>query len=136
MERTNKKVRAGFFSDPIAADQAVRDLLAAGFTKDQLAIICPEQLACLVAPGVPRAELPGSHGARDVAAGAVVGATLGGLALAARGRPGRHRRDAHLLCDQLDRRGTLAGRSIPSVLHSAGPLSHGLAAETSRVLLA
>ena len=80
---SEKPHRVGFFDSVAQADRAVRDLLAAGFTKDQLAVICPEQCSPQFAPGVPRAEMPGSHPARDIAEGGAVGVAIGGITLAA-----------------------------------------------------
>jgi hypothetical protein len=74
--------RVGFFATAVQADQAVRDLLAAGFTEKQLAVICPEgcknQFANLRHP-----DPPGSHGVKAAVQGGAVGAALGGIALVA-----------------------------------------------------
>jgi len=75
--------RVGFFDSVAQADRAVRNLLAAGFTKDQLAVICPEQCQPQFAPGVRRAEQPGSHAGKEIAEGGAVGAAIGGITLAA-----------------------------------------------------
>jgi hypothetical protein len=73
----------GFFSTPAQADQAVRQLLAAGFTKDQLGVICPQNCAAQFAPGIRRAERPGSHAVEAIVEGGAAGAVIGGIALAA-----------------------------------------------------
>jgi hypothetical protein len=75
-------VRVGFFDTVAKADQAVRNLLAAGFAKDELAIICPDKFKGQCTTDVSQAEGPGSSAVEGIAAGGVLGATLGGLALA------------------------------------------------------
>jgi hypothetical protein len=74
--------RVGFFATVAQADKAVRDLRAAGFTEDQLAVICPEgckdQFADLRHP-----DPPGSHGVKAAVEGGAIGAALGGIALVA-----------------------------------------------------
>lgn len=75
--------RVGFFNTVPEADQAVRNLMAAGFSKDELAVICPSKFHEQFAPGVPRAQRPGSHTGEAIAEGGAVGAVLGGLALVA-----------------------------------------------------
>ena len=78
-----KTFRAGFFTTVTQAGEAVRRLLNAGFTRDQLAVIVPDRVADQFTPDVPRAERPGSNAVEAITAGGVVGATLGGIALAA-----------------------------------------------------
>jgi hypothetical protein len=76
-------VRAGFFSTVALADQAVRNLRAAGFSEDELAVICPDKFKDQFTTNVPQVEGPGSRALEGIAAGGVLGATLGGLALMA-----------------------------------------------------
>ncbi len=78
-----RAIRAGFFDTVPQADQAVRELLAAGFSRDELALIVPEKFQEEFAPDVPRAHHPGSHPGTDIAEGGAIGAALGGIALAA-----------------------------------------------------
>jgi hypothetical protein len=75
--------RLGFFSSKEQAGQAVQDLLAAGFTKKELAVICPANLKKGVAFSMPRGEPPGSHRAEALAEGGAIGAAIGGIVLAA-----------------------------------------------------
>lgn len=79
----DRPVRVGIFSTVQAADKAVKDLFAAGFSRDQISVICSDE---------HKEKLFGSlahpyHSARQtpeaIALGGAVGATLGGLALAA-----------------------------------------------------
>jgi len=60
---SERPCRVGFFSSKVQADKAVQDLLAAGFTKEELAEICP--------------------GAEALAEGSAIGAAIGGIALVA-----------------------------------------------------
>jgi hypothetical protein len=76
-------VRAGFFSTVADADKAVRRLQAAGFTHSELAVICPDEFKGQFTTEVPEAEGPGTTAVEGIAAGGVLGATLGGLALMA-----------------------------------------------------
>lgn len=76
-------VRVGFFDTVAKADRAIRDLLAAGFSKDELGVICPERFHDELRADVPRAQPPGAGAAKAIVRGGVTGAALGGLALAA-----------------------------------------------------
>ena len=80
---SERPCRVGFFGSRVQADKAVRDLLAAGFTKEELAVICPADRKHGECPSAPQAEPPGSHGAEAVAEGGAIGAAIGGIALAA-----------------------------------------------------
>ena len=80
---SERPCRVGFFSSKEQAEQAVQDLLAAGFTKEELAVICPAHRRNAVISSVPRAEPPGSHGEKALAEGGAIGAAIGGIVLAA-----------------------------------------------------
>jgi hypothetical protein len=80
---SERPCQAGFFDSKIQAEKAVQDLRAAGFTKDELAVICPTNRIGKLAPSVPRAEPPGAHGEEALAEGGAIGAAVGGIALAA-----------------------------------------------------
>jgi hypothetical protein len=73
----------GVFDTVAQADRAIRRLLAAGFSKDQLAVICPAKFKDHFLPEAPQAEAPGAGVGSTIAMGGALGATLGGLALAA-----------------------------------------------------
>ena len=75
--------RLGFFDTVQQADQAVRRLLVAGFSKKELAIICPEKCQGPFVSEIPRAEQPGSHAIKAMVEGGAIGAAIGGIALAA-----------------------------------------------------
>ena len=75
------QTRAGAFDTVAKADRAIRWLLASGFSKDQLAVVCPARFKDHFHPAVPQAEAAEAGSA--IVRGGAVGATLGGLALAA-----------------------------------------------------
>lgn len=77
------QTRAGAFDTVAQADRAIRQLLAAGFSKDQLAVICPAKFKDHFLPDAPQAEAPTAGAGGAIAMGGAMGATLGGLALAA-----------------------------------------------------
>jgi hypothetical protein len=77
------QTRAGAFDTVAQADRAIRRLLAAGFSQDQLAVICPAKFKDHFRPEAPQAESPTADPGSAIAMGGAVGATLGGLALAA-----------------------------------------------------
>jgi hypothetical protein len=74
-----KTIRAGIFDSVPKADEAVSKLLAAGFSKDQLAVICSEQAVAdhFIAEGL-QDEQPANAPAR-AAVGGVMGSALGAL---------------------------------------------------------
>ena len=78
----DRTVRAGFFASVAQADAAVRNLSAAGYGHDELAVICPDKFTDHF-KGVAKAEEPGTNATEGLTSGGAVGATLGGLALAA-----------------------------------------------------
>jgi hypothetical protein len=75
--------RAGAFDTVGQADKAVRRLRSAGFTEDQLTVVCPGEFKDQCACAAPNTEPPRVSGTEAMAKGAVAGAALGGLALAA-----------------------------------------------------
>jgi hypothetical protein len=76
-------IRVGYFNSVPEADEAVKSLLAAGFSKDQLGVICPDKFKEHFAAEAPLSQRPGSHAAADLAEGAGIGAAIGGIALVA-----------------------------------------------------
>lgn len=76
-------IRVGFFGTPAAADQAIRNLLSGGFSKFEIAVICPETFAGQLHNNVSVAEKPGSGAAQAVVSGGALGAALGGIGLLA-----------------------------------------------------
>jgi hypothetical protein len=82
-EASATQIRAGAFDTVAQADRGIRQLLAAGFSKDELAVICPAKFKDHFTPAGPQAEAPTGGPGGAIAMGGAVGATLGGLALAA-----------------------------------------------------
>lgn len=78
----DKPVRAGIFSSVAQADRAIRNLLDAGFSKDQISVVCSEQYHSDMFEGVPTRGPAGTRAPQAAATGSAVGATIGGLALA------------------------------------------------------
>jgi hypothetical protein len=74
-----KPVRVGIFDSLQKAEEAVSKLLEAGFSKEQLAVICSEQAVAdhFIAEGL-QDEQPANALAR-AAAGGIIGSVLGGL---------------------------------------------------------
>jgi hypothetical protein len=77
------QTRVGTFSTVAQADRAIHRLLAAGLSKDQLIVICPAGLKDHFLPEAPQADSPNADTGTAMATGGAIGATLGGLALAA-----------------------------------------------------
>ncbi len=71
-------IRVGVFSHIAHADRAVERLLAAGFERAHITVICP---TCTVSefPKVKHEESAGTHAPAAAASGGVIGAVLGGL---------------------------------------------------------
>lgn len=73
----------GLFNTVEAAETAIRGLLNAGFSVDQLGVICPERFRNQFREDVAIDGPPSQGAPMRVAEGATVGAVLGGVALAA-----------------------------------------------------
>jgi hypothetical protein len=74
-----ESVRAGIFSSLPDADAAVQKLLAAGFTTDQITVICSDETKERHFREFEHQEPAGEHAAEAAAAGASIGAVAGGL---------------------------------------------------------
>jgi hypothetical protein len=79
----NTHVRVATFETIAQADQAIRRLLADGFSTEQLLVICPAKFQDHFRPEVPQAETPTAGPEHAIVKGGIVGATLGGIALVA-----------------------------------------------------
>jgi hypothetical protein len=79
----DQQIRAGAFNTVGEADLAIRRLLAAGFSRDQLAVVCPVKFQEHFGPEVHQSETPSGTPGQALATGGAVGVTLGGLALVA-----------------------------------------------------
>lgn len=77
--------RAGTFSSLQSADQAVARLLAAGFPKEQISVVCTDEVKERHFRQLGYQRPPDSEAPNGAVAGASVGATVGGLAAIAMG---------------------------------------------------
>lgn len=74
---------AGNFATVSAAERAIAGLLAAGFAREDLGIICPKEFEADFSQSIRRETTPAASAPSDIAVGASVGAALGGVAVAA-----------------------------------------------------
>jgi Heat induced stress protein YflT domain len=81
--KTDRPVRVGVYSTVQQADRAVKDLLAAGFTTDQISVVCSDRHKEKLFGEMAHPVHTARQTAGAIATGGAVGATLGGLALAA-----------------------------------------------------
>src|SRR5262245_50365398 len=78
-----KPYRVGVFRTVAQADRAVHDLMAAGFSKDEIAVVCSNQRKEGAIHGeVERPKPDVEYPMRAIGTGGAIGATIGGLALA------------------------------------------------------
>jgi hypothetical protein len=82
-QRIAAQTRAGAFDSVAKADRAIRQLLAAGMSQDQLAVVCPAKFKSHFHAEASHTEVPSADAASTLALGGALGATLGGLALVA-----------------------------------------------------
>lgn len=78
-----KPIRVGVFTKVSRAEQAVQHLLAAGFPKKDLAVICSDKHKERFFSYVPTPEASNMKPAESVIAGGAIGAALSGLAVVA-----------------------------------------------------
>jgi hypothetical protein len=74
-----RPVRAGVFESVTEADRAVADLLAAGFTTEQVTVICSAETVQRHFKQFEHQDPAGKHTPAAALAGGAIGATLGGL---------------------------------------------------------
>jgi hypothetical protein len=74
-----KPIRVGIFSSIDDADRAVAALLDAGFTAEEITVVCSDKAIERHFHSFEHQEPAGSHTATAVTAGGVIGAALGGL---------------------------------------------------------
>lgn len=79
-EPRHRPVRAAVFDTIPQADAVVDQLLAGGFSKDQITVICSDETKERHFREFDQQEPAGSHTESAVEAGAVAGAALGGFA--------------------------------------------------------
>jgi hypothetical protein len=76
-------LRVGIFSQVADADRAVERLLAAGFTKEQITVICSDEIRQRHFRQFEHQEPAGTHTPAAAAAGGAIGAIIGGTTVAA-----------------------------------------------------
>lgn len=81
----NSAIRLGIFSTLRQAEKVVEELLAAGFTKDQISVICSDATRQRHFTQFEHQPAPGKIDPVAVTAGGVIGAALAGLAAVAAG---------------------------------------------------
>lgn len=80
---TDKPLRVGVFDTVADADRAVRQLQEAGFTKEQLGVMVADKAKREAFKDLPEPAPAGNKPAAAIATGGLVGASIGGLVLAA-----------------------------------------------------
>jgi hypothetical protein len=83
-----RTVRAGVFTNVPAADRAVRGLLAAGFTKGQITVVCSDAAKEAHFREFEHQQPAGANTAEAAATGGALGAAFGGAAAIAAGIAG------------------------------------------------
>lgn len=74
---------AGFFATLNQADRAITNLIALGYPHDRLTVIVPEPFRDTLTQSISRTEPPTRHAPERIVQGALLGAAVGGVALAA-----------------------------------------------------
>jgi hypothetical protein len=83
-----RTVRAGVFSSVSAADRAVQGLLAAGFTKEQITVVCSDAAKEQHFREFEHQQPAGANTAEAAATGGALGAAVGGATAIAAGIAG------------------------------------------------
>lgn len=78
----DRPIRAGVFSTVASADAAVRRLLAAGFTEDQITVVCSNDAIEAKFRPFEHQDPAGAHTPAAAVAGGTIGAVIGGLTAA------------------------------------------------------
>lgn len=82
-EKQERPVRAGLFATLQGADTAVRELLNAGFTKEEITVVCSDQHKERHFREFEHQDPAGTYTPKAALAGGAIGAVLGGLAAVA-----------------------------------------------------
>lgn len=83
MYDADKPIRAGIFRTVPHAERAIHDLRAAGFTDEELAVVCSNERKEEQFTDVQRPVPDQSYPVKAIGVGGLAGAAIGGLALAA-----------------------------------------------------
>ena len=78
-EKQSQPIRAAVFSTVDETKEAVSRLLAAGFSKDQITVICSDEAKERHFRQFEHEDPAGDHADRGIAAGVTIGAVAGGL---------------------------------------------------------
>jgi hypothetical protein len=78
-QRLPKPIRAGIFKTVPEADRAVSELLDAGFSQDQITVVCSAETVQQHFKQFEHQDPAGEHTAAAALTGGTIGATLGGL---------------------------------------------------------
>ena len=78
----DRPIRAGVFETVAAADAAVRALLDAGFTEDQITVVCSNEAVEAKFRPFEHQEPAGTHTPAAALTGGAIGAVIGGLSAA------------------------------------------------------
>jgi hypothetical protein len=82
-EKRERPIRVGVYSTVDGAETAVQGLLAAGFSHDEITVMCSDETRERHFKAFEHQKPAGSHTNAAVAAGSVLGAAIGGLAAVA-----------------------------------------------------
>lgn len=80
IEKRERPIRAGLYKTLEAADRAIRELLNAGFTIEQVTVVCSDKYKESHFKQFEHQDPAGTHTGASALAGGAIGATLGGLA--------------------------------------------------------
>ena len=82
-ERLDRPIRAAVFASASAADRVLGQLLDLGFTRDQITVVCSDEAEAGRFKEFEHQDPAGSHTPEAGTTGAILGATIGGLATVA-----------------------------------------------------
>jgi len=83
LQITDKPVRTELYDTIAEAERAVENLQRAGFSKERIGVMCSEKCMDRFFPELPHRVQSGTPPGTSAAAGGAIGATIGGLTLAA-----------------------------------------------------
>lgn len=81
--KSERPIRVGIFDSLAEADAVVNEMLAAGFTKDTVTVVCSKEAVKRHFAQFEHQDPAGTHTSAAAVTGGIFGATLGGLAAVA-----------------------------------------------------
>lgn len=84
-EKADRPVRVGIFTDMGVVEEVVRELLASGYTREEITVVCSDQAVQRRFEAFHHQDPAGTHTAKTAIAGGGLGALLGGVTAAALG---------------------------------------------------